>query len=250
MPPMRTPASSSRLQAGVPMTDALRKVFRRIQAGVGELGDALLGDRTERALDQEIRDIDQALHAARDDAAQIKARRIRAQDLAAESRRALGELEDDVAALLRRRRKSAAREQAARLVELGERVADFDRQAGDALRSEQQIGHLIEQLEHRLRRAKHQVGTLRAAASIQRAQAAVARRQAVDARHPESAQVPASRLRNRDGADAARGTGEKSNTVSTSRDQAIDQVMERLAAKAGAGKARRTRPKAGTGKAR
>src|SRR5690606_28480078 len=132
MPPMRTPASSSRLQAGVRMTDALRKVFRRIQAGVGELGDALLGDRTERALDQEIRDIDQALHAARDDAAQIKARRIRAQDLAAESRRALGELEDDVAALLRRRRKSAAREQAARLVELGERVADFDRQAGDA----------------------------------------------------------------------------------------------------------------------
>src|SRR5690606_4998540 len=181
--------------AEAPMTDALRKVFKRIQAGVGELGDALLGDRTERALDQEIRDIDLALHAARDDATEIKARRIRAQDLAAESRRAAGELEEEAAALLRRRRKSAAREQAARLVELGERIADFDQQAGDALRSEQQINHLIEQLEHRLRRAKHQVGTLRAAASIQRAQAAVAGRQAVDARHPESAQAPANRLR-------------------------------------------------------
>src|SRR5690606_7638309 len=143
-------------------------------------------------------------------------------------------LEEEAAALLRRRRKSAAREQATRLVELGERIADFDQQAGDALRSEQQINHLIEQLEHRLRRAKHQVGTLRAAASIQRAQAAVAGRQAVDARHPESAQAPANRLRKRGDADATRETDGKSNTVSTPRDQAIDQVMERLAAKAGA----------------
>jgi len=239
------------MQPEMVMTDALRKIFRRLQDGVGELGDALLGDRAERALDLEIRDIDQALHAARDDAAEIKARRVRAGDLAAESRQARGQLEDEVAALLRRRRKTAAREQAVRLVEIGERIAELDLQVAEAQRAEQQIHHLIEQLEHRLRRAKHQVGTLRAAASIQRAQAAVARRQAVDAQHPESALAPANRLRNRGGADGTRETDGKSNKVPTPREQAIDQVMERLAAKVGESRpARRTRPKAGTGKAR
>lgn len=246
------PTSSSRLRIlpGDVMADTLRNIFRRLQDGVGELGDALLGDRAERALDQEIRDIDRALHDARADEAEIKVRRVRAENLAAELRQSRGGLEDEVAALLRRRRRTAAREQAARLVEIDERIAEFDLQATEARRSEQQIHHLIEQLEHRLRRAKHQVGTLRAAASIERAQAAVARRGTVDAQHPESALAPANRLRNRGGAGGTRETGEKSNKVSTPREQAIDQAMERLAAKAGKRPARRTRPKTGTGKAR
>lgn len=235
------------------MPDTLKKVFKRIQDGVGELGDALLGDRIERALDQDIRDVDQALHVARNDAAAIKAGRIRVQQAAQESTLALAQLEGEISALLRRRRKTAARERAVRLLAMAARIAELEREAGDALRSEVQINHLVEQLEHKLRRIKHQLGTLRATTSIQRAQAAVAKRQAADAQHPESAQVPASRLRTRASRAATPGAGRKSNTVSAPREQAIDDILERLAVKADiekTGTARRTRPRPGTPNAR
>jgi len=251
---MHTPDFSSRfgpaLERQVP--DALKKVFKRIQEGVGELGDALLGDRIERAFDQDIRDVDQALRMARDDAASIKARRIRAEELAQETRSSLGQLEGEVSTLLRQRRKSAAREKAGLLVAMGERIVELDLQVQGARHSEQYINHLIEQLEHKLRRIKHQVGTLRAAASIQRAQAAVAKRRTIDAQHPEPAQAPAKRLRGRVQGATAPDMGSKSNKVSLPREQAIEQVIERLAMKAGgeSRSARRTEPRPGARKAR
>lgn len=235
------------------MPDTLKTVFKRIQDGVAELGDALLGDRIERALDQDIREVDQALHVARHDAATIKAGRIRAEQLVQESTLARAQLEDEISALLRRRRKTAAREKAARLVVLAERIGELEMEAGDALRSEARINHLVEQLEHKLRRIKHQLGTLRATTSIQRAQAAVAKRQSADAQHPESAQAPARRLRNRANRAATPGAGRKSNTVSAPREQAIDQIIESLSMQANTDQpeaAPRTRRRPGTPDAR
>ena len=53
------------------MPDTLKTLFRRIQEGMEGLTDAILGDRAERLLDQEIRAIDDALRNGRDDLANM-----------------------------------------------------------------------------------------------------------------------------------------------------------------------------------
>ena len=47
------------------MTFPWRKLFQSIQDDIEGLGDAVLGDRTERLLDDEIRGVDERLHDAR-----------------------------------------------------------------------------------------------------------------------------------------------------------------------------------------
>ena len=56
------------------MPDTLKTLFKRIQEGMEGVADAVLGDRAERLLDEEIRAIDDALHGARGEHAAAKAR--------------------------------------------------------------------------------------------------------------------------------------------------------------------------------
>ena len=211
------------------MSDSLKKLFRRLQDDVGELGEALFGDRMERVLDQDIREVDQALHRARDDAAAIKAQRIAAQDAARAGQARVLQLEAEAAALLAGRKRAAAREQAARILDMRTALDELQRQAAEHADHEERLSHLVGQLEHKLRRLKHQLGTLRATASIQRAQAAVAQRSA-GAPHPETAQAPATRARAQGGRTSAGATARDTPTPDP-REAAIDQVLHGLGAR-------------------
>lgn len=204
------------------MPDSLVHLFRRIQNGVGELGDALLGDRAERALDQDIRATDDALRTARADAAALKAKRIGSEDAVRSVREQAREREAEIAALLARRRKTAAREQAALLLDIRHRLAELEVQATEDAQAEERLAHLAEQLEHRLRRLKHQLGTLRASVSIQRAQEAVAKRGNEPAQ-PEPAQA----ARKRAGGNRA-GAATHPTAATASDDDAVDALLRTL----------------------
>lgn len=229
------------------MSDSLKQLFRRLQDDVGELGEALFGDRMERVLDQEIREVDQALHRARDDAAAIKAQRIAAQDALRTAQARLLQAEAEAAALLATRKRAPAREKAALIVEYRAALDELQRQAAEHADAEEQLAHLVGQLEHKLRRLKHQLGTLRATASIQRAQAAVAQRSA-GAPHPETAQAPASRARARKDKPAATASARRNATPADPRDSAIDEVLRGLQARNAGNETTPAAPARGTGK--
>lgn len=224
------------------MSDTLKKLFRRIQQGVGDLEDALRGDRDERLLDQDIRDTDQALYQARAEANSLKAMRLVAEAAAATARAPLEPWRAEITQLLERHRASKARERAAELLHARARAEELEQQAAELLAAERQLLHVIEQLEAKLRRLKHQLGIVRAAASIQRAQAAVAQRQDTPEAYPEGAQAAAQRARERMRAGTAtdaQGTAKPQRAPT--RESQIQALLDDLAPAPPAEKAPRAR---------
>lgn len=213
------------------MSDTLKRLFKRVQQEVGDLEDALLGDRVERLLDQDIRDTDQALHRARDDANGIKAQRIAAETAADIEQARVAALRAEITDLLGRGRlsKAKSRERATVLLDAAAKASEIATQADELLAAERQLLHLIEQLEARLRRIKHQLGTARAATSIQRAQAAVAQRQPTPDVHPEVAQAAAQRVRERSQESPAKPPSSKIRKSASARELEIDALLEELA---------------------
>ena len=216
------------------MAELLKTLFKRIQDGASELGEAMHGDRIERGLDHDIRTIDLHLHQARNDAAAMKAQRITREDEAKRTKASIAAAETEVADLLSRRRKTQARVTAARAIALQDEYAVLQSECKELKGKEAELAHLITQLEDKLRRAKHQLGTLRAASGIQRAQAAVAKLQPGPAPYPESAQVSAQRARERA---AKSGRGDRATSAPRQRnrkpapsdaDIAIDALIGRL----------------------
>lgn len=192
------------------MPETLKLLFKRIQDGMEGLADAVLGERAERLLDDEIRTVDDALHQARGEHAAAKARRIANEQHLAASTAQLAAFEARVESALRQRRTGQARATAEQVVQLQEQRNERNRQASVLASQEQQFAHAVEQLEGRLRRLKHQIDILRASISLQRAQATVARRQPGEAPHPEPAFASAQRMKRRGaGATAPQAGGAK-----------------------------------------
>lgn len=172
-----------------------RRLFQSIQDDIEGVGEAVFGDRAERLLDGEIREVDDLLHRTRGEHAAAKARRIDAQQQVQHVKAGIREAEAEVEAQLKRRRGTAARSAAAEVVGMQARLADTLEALAQVERQEAKFAQLQAQLEHRLRRLKHQLDTHRATASLQRAQAAVARRQPGTAPYPEPAPASAQRMR-------------------------------------------------------
>lgn len=200
------------------MPETLKLLFKRIQDGMEGLADAVLGERAERLLDDEIRTVDDALHRARGEHAAAKARRIANEQHLAASTAQLATAEARVESALRQRRTQQARAAAEQVVRLQERREEWIRQARVLATQEQQLAHAAEQLEGRLRRLKHQLDILRASISLQRAQATVARRQPGEAPHPEPAFASAQRMKRRGAAGA--GAVENDRTAASAADPA------------------------------
>ncbi len=228
------------------MAELLKSLFKRIQDGASELGDAIHGDRIERGLDQDIRAIGMHLHQARHDAAAMKAQRIAIEDEVKRSKSGIKDAEAGVAALLARRRRALARQKAAHVVALLDQHATLQRECKDLKHKEAAFAPLIAQLEHKLRRAKHQLGTLRAASGIQRAQAAVAKLQPGPAPYPESAQASARRARQRVVTSGHQHAANLSaprvrrNPAASDADAAIDALIGRLSTHPPAASTKRT----------
>ncbi len=211
------------------MSEILNKLFKRVQQGVGDIEDAVLGVRAERLLDQDIRDTDQALHQARSDANAIKAERVASEAAADAENGHVTSLRAEITDLLDRRRASKARELAIVLLDATDKAAELARQREELLGSERQLTHLIEQLEDKLRRTKHQFGILRAATSIQRAQAAVAQRQPTPDAHPEVAQAAAQRARKRAQEPAKKPPSSRTRKSASVRAMELEALLETLA---------------------
>ena len=197
------------------MPDTLKTLFKRIQEGMEGLAGAVMGDRAERLLDEEIRAIDDALHGARGEHAAAKAPRVaNEQHLAAQAPR-IGELEAKVESALRQGRATQARTAADDVVRLQAERAQRMEEGHDLATQERQFAHVVEQLEGRLRRLKHQLDILRASNSLQRAQATVARRQPGDALYPEPAFASAARMKQRRTSAPESGTKQRTNKKDT-----------------------------------
>ena len=100
------------------MPDTLKTLFKRIQEGMEGVADAVLGDRAERLLDEEIRTIDDTLHGARGEHAAAKARRVANEQHQAAITIRIGEAEARVEALLKQGRATQARTAADQVVRL------------------------------------------------------------------------------------------------------------------------------------
>lgn len=179
------------------MPDTLKTLFKRIQEGMEGLAGAVMGDRAERLLDEEIRAIDDALHGARGEHAAAKARRVANDQHQAALTARIGEIEAKVEAALRQGRATQARAAADDVVRQQAERSRRMEEGQDLATQERQFAHVVDQLEGRLRRLKHQLDILRASTSLQRAQATVARRQPGDALYPEPAFASAARMKQR-----------------------------------------------------
>ncbi len=203
------------------MPETLKILFKRIQEGMEGLADAVLGERAERLLDNEIRTVDDALHQARGEHAAVKARRIASEQHLAASNAELATAEARVDAALRQRRAQQARAAAEQVVRLQERREDWIRQSRLLVTQEQQLAHATDQLEGRLRRLRHQIDILRASISLQRAQATVARRQPGEALHPEPAFASAQRMKRRGATGAGAVENDRAATSAADPAQAV-----------------------------
>ena len=179
------------------MPDTLKTLFKRIQEGMEGVADAVLGDRAERLLDEEIRAIDDALHGARGEHAAAKARRVANEQHQAAITARIGEAEARVETALKQGRVTQARTAADQVVHLEAERSQRMHEGHVLGTQERQFAHVVEQLECRLRRLKHQLDILRASNRLQRAQATVARRQPGDALYPEPAFASAARMKQR-----------------------------------------------------
>lgn len=219
------------------MPDTLKTLFKRIQEGMEGLAGAVMGDRAERLLDEEIRTIDDALHGARGEYAAAKARRVANEQQQVALTTRIGETEARVEAALRQGRATQARTAADDVVRLQTERSRRVVEGQDLATQERQFAHVVEQLEGRLRRLKHQLDILRASNSLQRAQATVARRQPGEALYPEPAFASASRMKQRRApAHGSRRSGqgkEKSKKIDADPAQAVlDRARKRITSSA------------------
>ncbi|WFC41653.1 PspA/IM30 family protein [Pseudoxanthomonas sp. SE1] len=219
------------------MPDTLKTLFKRIQEGMEGLAGAVMGDRAERLLDDEIRAVDDALHGARGEHAAAKARRVANEQHQAALATRIGEAEAKVEAALRQGRTTQARTAADDAVRLQAERSQRMEEGQDLAAHERQFAHVVEQLEGRLRRLKHQLDILRASNSLQRAQATVARRQPGEAPYPEPAFASAARMKQR--RSPTQGTGaasqRKSKNKKTEADPAqavLDRARKRITSSA------------------
>ncbi|QIL19372.1 PspA/IM30 family protein [Thermomonas sp. HDW16] len=211
------------------MTFPWRKLFQSIQDDIEGVGNAVFGDRAERLLDEEIREVDELLHNTRNEHAAAKARRIDTQQRAQQLKAEIRETEAAVEAQLKRRRTTAARDAAGEVVRLHAQLADMQADAAEMELQEAKFAQLQSQLEHRLRRLKHQLDTQRATASLQRAQAAVARRQPGNAPYPEPAPASAKRMRH-PAKTSGKPTGQSAHDdAGTVEIDPVADVLERIA---------------------
>lgn len=208
------------------MSGLLGQWLARLGEDVAGVSDALFGDKAERQLDQDIRDLDDALHRVRADIATAKAARIVADQHTQDLRTRIAAFTAQAEQALRSRKRSQAREAAERIVVLQAHRDEEHARAKSLQTREAELAHVLEQGEHQLRRLKHQVDTLRASASLQQAQASVARRQSTDT--PEPALASAHRARQRK---AASGPDYRTTPVSPKEatGDAADHVLERIA---------------------
>lgn len=217
------------------MPSLLGQWLARLGEDVAGVSDALFGDKVERQLDQDIRDLDDTLHRVRADIAAAKAARIAGEQHAQDLRTRIASLTAQAEQAMRARRRAQAREAAERIVGLQAHLDEERLRAKSLQAREAELAHVLEQGEHQLRRLKHQVDTLRASASLQQAQASVARRRSAGTARPEPALVPAQRARQRR---AASGPDSRATPVSPKEAErdAADALLERIA--------RRIKPKA------
>lgn len=203
-----------------------RRLFQSVQDDIEGLGDAVFGDRAERLLDAEIREVDELLHRSRGEHAAARARRIDARLQAQRLKGEVGAAEAEVEAQLKRRRATAARAAATEVVHLQSRLAELLADAAAAERQEAGFAQLLAQLEHRLRRLKHQLDTHRATASLQRAQAAVARRRQDGAPHPEPAPASVRRMRRSTGKEDGEPASDADAQAASAQAPPVDPVAE------------------------
>lgn len=171
------------------MNHPLKKLLSTLRGNVEEIGNAVLGNKALRLLDEDIRQTDLALHRTRLEADAAKARRIHAEDVASKGQAKLREQEAVVATHLTDGKPGLARRAAQKVVEIEAALREARRILTECQLTEQQFNHAIEQLEQQLRRLRHQSDTLKAAESLKLAQASVAMRQPGSAPYPEPAQA-------------------------------------------------------------
>lgn len=204
-----------------------KDLFKRMQHGLDELGDALSGISTaERLLDTDIRQLDDDLRGWRQQAATLKAQRITGSENLREQAALIRQLESDALDALRAHRKTAARELAERIARAQATKAEDKSRLDTLLQHEKELLLVIEQAELKLRRLKHQLDTLRASESLQRAQAAVAKRQPDAPAHPETAVASARRVRQRRTPDRT-----SSARTAASAKPPAEAILDRLAAR-------------------
>ncbi|MBD9470498.1 PspA/IM30 family protein [Pseudoxanthomonas sp. PXM01] len=217
------------------MPDTLKTLFKRIQEGMEGLAGAVMGDRAERLLDEEIRTIDDALHGARGEHATAKARRVANEQHQAALAVRIGETEAKVETALRQGRATQARAAADDVVRQQAERSQRAEEGQDLTVHERQFAHVVEQLEGRLRRLKHQLDILRASNSLQRAQATVARRQPGDALYPEPAFASAARMKRRRAPAQGSGATSPDKHQKTNADPAqavLDRARKRITSSA------------------
>lgn len=167
-------------------------LLARFKAAVDGVGYAMLGENFEGFLDQEIRNADAGLRAAREKREEAKAVRIHAQQHAAQARTAQKELEEQALKLLRGHRKAQARALATDIAARQAEHREWEGKATDALAAEATAQTLLEQRDRRLKLLRQQLGAFKASASLQRTQEALARGEGAP---PETALTPARRAR-------------------------------------------------------
>ena len=217
------------------MPDTLKTLFKRIQEGMEGLAGAVMGDRAERLLDEEIRAVDDALHGARGEHAAAKARRVASEQHQAALAARIGEMEAKVEAALRQSRATQARKAADEVVQLQAERRQRAAESQQLATQERQFAHVVEQLEGRLRRLKHQLDILRASNSLQRAQATVARRQPGDLLYPEPAFASAARMKQRRAptpASSAAGEGKGKKNAADPAQAVLDRARKRITSSA------------------
>ena len=217
------------------MPDTLKTLFKRIQEGMEGLAGAVMGDRAERLLDEEIRAVDDALHGARGEHAAAKARRVANEQHQAALATRIGETEAKVESALRQGRTTQARAAADDVVRLQAQRSQRLEEGHELAAQERQFQHVVEQLEGRLRRLKHQLDILRASNSLQRAQATVAKRQPGDALYPEPAFASAARMKQRRApvlGSGSSGPGKRTKAAGDPAQAVLDRARKRITSSA------------------
>ena len=217
------------------MPDTLKTLFKRIQDGMEGLAGAVMGDRAERLLDEEIRAVDDALHGARGEHAAAKARRVANEQHQAALATRIGETEAKVESALRQGRATQARAAADDVVRLQAQRSQRTEEGHDLAAQERQFQHVVEQLEGRLRRLKHQLDILRASNSLQRAQATVAKRQPGEALYPEPAFASAARMKQRRAPAPGSGStapGKRTKAAEDPAQAVLDRARKRITSSA------------------
>ena len=154
----------------------LKLMLKRAQEDWNEIGDTLLGNHSQRILDDEIRNVDAALRDLRNEALNARASLFTSDERRQALLLSIAEREDQASKALRQRRKALARDIATLIAGLERDLSETDEKIARIQSHIDRLQHLIQQGEGKLRRLKHQLDTIRVSESLQRAQEAVGER--------------------------------------------------------------------------